>query len=431
MSAFWWGLGCLLVLAGAILRTDIMGVCEKEIRSRLDGWPAGLIRIGIKRIPQEWREDFGNEWLAELEGIRREAGEFPGLIREVLFAFGLLIHGPAIVREFTGDGSRLAAAWAHIRDLLFRPGSATGEPATSRWRLGIRSASPGVSPGGAISLGQPIALITIGTLAIATAVYALQPTPPAKGTHPDHAATRPDTRALSSALDWIVQQVSPSTIVSCDPQACADLVSAGFPAAYVLPLGPGPMDPLGSELVVATAPIRAKYGSRLASVYAPAVIASFGSGTGRIDIRLVSPGGAAWESKVQYSAPLARKDADAQLLANSQITASPTAKAQLLSGDVDPRLPILLASMAERHPVHILSFGNRSPGGGWASPLRAADLATVDSASQLTPAAYLGWMKSFLAAQQARYLPASVEQVTPQAGQAVLQIGYDAPSPFG
>ena len=59
------------------------------------------------------------------------------------------------------------------------------------------------------------------------------------------------------------------------------------------PLGPGSNDPLGSALVVATGPIRAHFGTRLASVYAPAVIASFGSRTARIDIRLVYPGGAA------------------------------------------------------------------------------------------------------------------------------------------
>ena len=239
-----------------------------------------------------------------------------------------------------------------------------------------------------------------------------------------------ETAARKQAVTWILQQVSRAAVVSCDPQVCADLVSAGFPSANVLTLGPGSNDPLGSALVVATGPIRAHFGSRLASVYAPATIASFGSGTARIDIRLVYPGGAAKYGADQRTALRARKAAGAQLLANSHIKASATARAQLLSGDVDPRLPQLLAIMAESHPVHIVDFVNQSPGGGPASLLRSVDLATVDSAAHMTRAAYLGWMQAFIDAQRAQYLPASVRQVTLHTGQPVLRIGYGAPSPL-
>ena len=219
--------------------------------------------------------------------------------------------------------------------------------------------------------------------------------------------------------------------MSCDPQVCADLVSRGFPSANVLTLGPGSNDPLGSALVVATGPIRAQYGSRLASVYAPAIIASFGSG----DRQDRHPAGLSRrrrqvQTPIERTALRARKAAGAQLLANSQIKASATARAQLLSGDVDPRLPQLLAIMAESHPVRIVDFVNQSPGGGPASLLRSVDLATVDSAAHLTRAAYLGWMQAFIDAQRAQYHPASVQQVTLHTGQTVLRIGYGAPSPL-
>ena len=181
--------------------------------------------------------------------------------------------------------------------------------------------------------------------------------------------------------------------------------------------------------MVATGPIRAHFGSRLASVYAPATIASFGSGATRIDILLVYPGGAASYDADQRTALRNRKTAGAQLLANSQIKASATARAQLLSGDVDPRLPDLLAIMAESHPVHIVDFIDQSPGGGPASLLRSVNLATVASTAHLTRAAYLGWI-AFIDAQRAEYRP-SVQQVTLHTGQTVLRIGYGAPSPLG
>ena len=86
--------------------------------------------------------------------------------------------------------------------------------------------------------------------------------------------------------------------------------------------------------------------------------------------------------------------------------------------------------MAHSHPVHIVDFVSQSPGGGPASLLRSVDLATADSAAHLTRAAYLGWMRSFIDAQRAQYRPAWCQQVTLRTGQAVLRIGYGAPSPL-
>jgi hypothetical protein len=239
-----------------------------------------------------------------------------------------------------------------------------------------------------------------------------------------------EVAARTEAVTWILRQASRAAVVSCDPQVCANLVSGGFPSANLLTLEPTSNDPLGSTLVVATAAVRAQFGPRLASVYAPAIIASFGSGSARIDIRLVFPGGAASYGAAAQTALRARKAAAAQLLANSQVVASAAARAQLLSGVVDPRLPQLLAIMAENHPVRIVDFVDQSPGGGPASLLRSMDLATVVNAAHLTRSAYLGWMQTFIAAQRAEYLPASVQQVALPAGQAVLRIGYSAPSPL-
>jgi hypothetical protein len=235
--------------------------------------------------------------------------------------------------------------------------------------------------------------------------------------------------ARSGAITWILQQVSRAAVVSCDHQVCTDLVSRGFPSANLLTLGPASTDPLGSDLVVATAVIRAQFVGRLASVYAPAIIASFGSGNARIDIRLVFPGGTARYRAYEQEALSARKAADAQLLANSQIKVSATARAQLLSGDIDPRLPLLIAAMAASHPVRIVAFVNQSPGGGSASLLRSVDLAAVDRAAHLTQAAYLGWIEAFRDWQRAQYRPAWVQPVTLRTGQVVL-IGYAAPSPL-
>ncbi len=237
-----------------------------------------------------------------------------------------------------------------------------------------------------------------------------------------------ENAARTAAINWIMQQVSRSATVSCDQQVCTDLANRGFQNLETL--GPDSTDPLGSTLVVATAAIRAQFGSRLTSVYAPAVIASFGTGQAEIEIRLIYPEGGASYRTAEKSDLSERKQAYAQLLTNTQIQVSPTARAQLLSGDIDPLLPYLLVLMANIHPVSIVAFVDQSPGGGPASLLRSVDLATVDPAAHMARAAYLSWMQSFLEAQRAPYLPDWIEPVKTQTGQAALMIGYGAPSPL-
>jgi predicted Ser/Thr protein kinase len=233
--------------------------------------------------------------------------------------------------------------------------------------------------------------------------------------------------ARTQAVAWILQQVSRATIVSCDAQVCTDLAQRGFTNTETL--GPGSTDPLGSTLVVATAAVRAQFGGRLASVYAPAVLASFGSGNAKIEIRWNFPGGTSAYDAALGPDRQARKTQDAQLLHNSHLTVSATARDQLLSGDVDPRLPMLLAAMTEKYPVRIMGFGDRSPGGGPASLLRSMDLATHVSAAHEAARTYVSWMRGLVNAQWAN-LPASSKVVTLPAGQTVLRIEFDAPSPL-
>ena len=117
------------------------------------------------------------------------------------------------------------------------------------------------------------------------------------------------------------------------------------------------------------------------------------------------------------------------LLTNRSIKLSATAKTQLRSGNIDPRLPELIALMVHDYPLRIVDFGDHSPGGGPASLLRSMDLATASPPAHLTPSAYIHWMRSFIQAQRSQYHPV-LSLVTLPTGQTVLRIGYGAPSPL-
>jgi hypothetical protein len=205
---------------------------------------------------------------------------------------------------------------------------------------------------------------------------------------------------------------------------CAALEADRMPTTSLTVLGAAAVDPLGSDLVVATAAVRAEFGQRLAGVYAPELIASFGSGTERIDVRAIAADGAkAYRSSL--SADLGSRVAAArQLLGNPQLTVAAGARSALAAGDVDSRLLTLLAGLAAEQPVTVLAFGDKSPGADSSVPLRS-----VQVAPRISPAkagTRLRAMRSFVQAQQQPYLPLR----TSTAGSS-LTVEYAAPSPLG
>ena len=233
------------------------------------------------------------------------------------------------------------------------------------------------------------------------------------------------------AASWIAHEVSRDAIVSCDPLMCQALGARGIPAGDLLVLRPGSRDPLGSELVVATAAVRSQFGSRLASVYAPTVLASFGSGNGAIAVRMIAPDGvraydAAWSADMQ-----ARKVTGHKLLHNRRIVIAALAASQLAAGDVDSRLLDVLATMATLNPVRVAAFGDAGPGASAGVPLRSVDLAEVRRAPWTGQSAYVRSVLALLRAQVPPYLAASVAPVPTGGGQTVLRVIFPAPNILG
>jgi hypothetical protein len=299
----------------------------------------------------------------------------------------------------------------------------TGGPA-SRSRRGTRGNGRGSWRWRAVALLVSILLLG-GAGGLAWVLSGSGPSPKTPtGSHTGSGQLATEAAVRNQAVDWILHQASPGAIVSCDSQVCSDLASRGFP--NLSQLGPGSNDPLGSNLVVATAAIRSQFGRHL-DVWAPAILASFGTGNARIDIRWVYPEGAKAYGPAVPAALRARKAAADLLLANGNIRVSATARSQLRSGQVDPRLPFLLGAMAHSHPLHIVDFASQSPGGGPASLLRWMDLATNVPLPHLTRAAYFSWMRRYINRQRAEYHPAWILQVTLPDGQPVLRVGYGAP----
>jgi predicted Ser/Thr protein kinase len=349
---------------------------------------------------------------AELMGPLPPQAVAPAVDDEPASPSAAALEAPEPPRRVTGRGSKPGGGGdkaEHAR--------ASGGPVAWRWRAAVLLTS---------------VLLAGGAAGLALILSRHVPSPPRPARPGGQAASSQqltaETAARTRAITWILQQVSRAAVVSCDSQVCAELAQRGF--LNVETLGPASPDPLGSNLVVATPAIQAQFGSRLASVYAPAVIASFGSGNARIDIREIYSGGAAAFRAALQADLQARKTSDAQILANSHVMVSGTARAQLRSGDIDPRLPTILAAITAEYPVRIVDFGDGAPGGGPASLLRSMDLATQVSGAHLAVPAYVGWIQKLIKVQRAQYVPASSGLVRLPAGPTVLRIEFAAPSPL-
>ncbi len=165
-------------------------------------------------------------------------------------------------------------------------------------------------------------------------------------------------------------------------------------------------------------------GSPLADEYAPALIASFGSGGARIEVRAAEPGGTAAYQAALRADLAARSSAGSQLLRNPRIQFTARDAAQLRAGEVDSRLLATLADLAAQYSFRVTAFGDASPGAQVLFREVTIARAGRNAAADLTAA------QAIARAQAPPYLPAHAT-VQSVGGQPALSIEFAAPSPLG
>jgi hypothetical protein len=281
-----------------------------------------------------------------------------------------------------------------------------------------RGRTAGVVAAAAVVAVAALALSGVfsGTAAPAARTHAAGPPSPARATaHPSAAqpTVAPASPVQTAAGAWIASQLSSDATIGCDPAMCTVLQARGVAAARLMALRPGSPDPHGATIVVTSDPAAAQY--------APAVIASFGSGAAQIDVRATEPGGGAAYQTALRADQAARMSAGSQLLRNNRIHFTAQDAAQLRAGEVDARLLATLAALSSQYSFSVTVFGDASP--GVAALYREATITTA--AQDLTAALGL------LTAQVPPFLPAQAAIIHPATGPAALSIEYAAPSPLG
>jgi hypothetical protein len=346
---------------------------------------------------------------------------------------------PAAVREDSDPVRKLPAPVVREPpepDHLAEPSWTTVLATTLRlWleRRGLHTpAGPDAGPGSAWRrfglLGLVLVVFAAGALTVALVLHTTE-TSSNNAAGPGGSSLGAAAAARGRAASWIVRQVSRAAIVACDPVMCPVLEAHGFPSGSLLTLRPTAGDPLGSDIVVATAALRSQFGGRLTSEYAPVTIASFGSATARVEVLVTAADGAAAYLSALHADLRARQASGAQLLRNPMLTASAPVRAELAAGQVDARLLVTLVALAgQQQPVHILAFGGAGPGASPGVPLRTAELAGPAGAAN---GSYLHSVQAFLRAQRAPYLASMITTARLAGGRTVLLVGFAAPSPLG
>jgi hypothetical protein len=98
MSASW---AIIVGVMAALAVTCFGDLVSEEIRGRLDLLTRALIRLAVRRVPEDVRDDLHDDWLAELEVFLhgREALPITRLIHGVGFALGLVRTARGIGRD--------------------------------------------------------------------------------------------------------------------------------------------------------------------------------------------------------------------------------------------------------------------------------------------------------------------------------------------
>ena len=254
-----------------------------------------------------------------------------------------------------------------------------GAAVAAWWLTGGLTSTPSRAPGGAAGPGPPSAVAT----------------------------------AQAQAAAWVAGQVNDGAIIACDPGLCPVLQKQGIAPGRLMPLRAAAASPLGADVLVTSGPA----GRKLAGRYAPALIASLGSGGGRVQVFAVQPGGmAAYQTALQADLA-ARRSAGSQLLRNSRIRFTGAGAARLRAGEVDTRLLATLAVLASRYPFRVTALGDAAPG----APVLFREVVITGIGRDRSGAL------AMVRAQEPPYVPAHAVAV----GQTGLSIEFALPSPLG
>jgi hypothetical protein len=193
--------------------------------------------------------------------------------------------------------------------------------------------------------------------------------------------------ALRDADRWIIRNVPTNRRLITDDVQWVDLVEAGMStqrlAGYTAfdaddDVGVQPERRWQDyDVVVSDDSLRAfpgRYPEVRAAVRSSVVLAVFGAGEYRVEVRRILPGGpdrTATATAASGHDAAAAAEAGAELARNPSVDITPAARRALLAGEVDQRIMTTLVAVAADRPVSVSSFTSDPAEAGTGAPYRS------------------------------------------------------------
>ncbi|HEY3716305.1 MAG TPA: hypothetical protein VGL39_17395 [Jatrophihabitantaceae bacterium] len=231
---------------------------------------------------------------------------------------------------------------------------------------------------------------------------------------PTAAPSRPSTSTIQQAETWIRANLARSARVRTDSTVASDLLFSGYTATGVLTSIDS--QDAGDSLLVTTPEIREHARKSLADVasrISPLSVASFGTGSGQVEIALLVDGNAASLSQRLARDSNERRMADRALLANPRVVTDPAIRPWLADGRLDLRAATVVALLASRTDVRLTRVTLDRAEAPLARPARTLTLSMTD------PAALAAVQRALPAA----YAPARVSTLPGGARQLTWSVG--------
>ncbi len=250
---------------------------------------------------------------------------------------------------------------------------------------------------------------------------------------------------LRQAQAWVTANVTTDQRVIVDDALWVDLVEAGFPTGGLAgygAVGGGDGDPeaarsragLGTwrsyDYLVATEPAAVGLGGfdQLDDAIASsAVVATYGEGDDRVEIRRIDPDGPLALRRERDEAVEARVAAGSALATNPAIDTSPAADEKLRRGRVDERVLAVLATLATDYQLAIAGFPAIPGEHDTALPARRVDLASIDGRAVAGDDPAFDEVVAFLEGQDLAFRAADTAIVPSARGEPLLRITFALP----
>jgi hypothetical protein len=228
----------------------------------------------------------------------------------------------------------------------------------------------------------------------------------------------PPDQSLPQSEKWVASNLPTDARIVADATVRADLTKAGVPAWDLVDSALIDAQPTTEvtgwrvyDYVVSTPRLRTALttgGQVRAALLSSVVVASFGYGPARVEVRELAAQGVQAAAARTQQAEQASAEAGRQLLTSPNVRLSPDAAQQAASGMVDGRLMSVLVGLGSQFSLTVGAFSDPDPGGLYENRLRQVSLIVVDGALVAGQSTQVAAVTNWLAAQQGEFRPSAV-----------------------